>query len=66
MVHAVNSAAKDKGCFGFTTPEGKDTALAFGFTISTLPLSVPESGTIALFGLALLGLAVTRRRRTVG
>ena len=63
-VHAVNSAASATGCFGFTTPEGGDTTLAFGFTISTLPLSnnVPEPGTIALFGLALLGLAVTRRR----
>ena len=63
-VHAVNSAAPATQCFGFTTPEGKDTTLAFGFTISTLPLSlsVPEPRTIALFGLALLGLAITRRR----
>ena len=61
-VNAVNSAAPATGCFGFTTVEGADTTLAFGFTVSTLPLSVPEPGTIALFGLALLGLAVTRRR----
>ncbi|MDR3453763.1 MAG: THxN family PEP-CTERM protein [Rhodoferax sp.] len=60
-VHAVNSAAPATGCFGFTTPEGQDTTLAFGFTISTQPLSVPEPGTIALVGLALLGLAVARR-----
>ncbi|MEO6973760.1 MAG: THxN family PEP-CTERM protein [Rhodoferax sp.] len=63
-VNAVNSGAPATGCFGFTTQEGAATTLAFGFTVSTLPLSnnVPEPGTIALFGLALLGLAVTRRR----
>ena len=61
-VHAVNSAAPATGCFGFTTPEDATTTLTFGFTISTLPLSVPEPGTIALVGLALLGLAVARRR----
>ena len=61
-VHAVNSAAPATGCFGFTTPENATTTLTFGFTISTLPLSVPEPGTIALVGLALLGLAVARRR----
>jgi PEP-CTERM motif len=61
-VHAVNPAAPATGCLGFTTPEGAATTLAFGYTISTLPLAIPEPGTIALVGLALLGVGASRRR----
>ena len=61
---ACAAAAQMAGCFGFTTAEGSDTTLVFGFTILTKPLSnnVSEPGNIALFSLALLGPAVTRRR----
>jgi len=62
-VNAVNSAAPATGCFGFTTPEGGNTTLAFGYTISTERLSVPEPGTLALVGLAVAGIGVSRRRK---
>ena len=60
--HAANPAAPATNCLGFTTPEGAATTLAFGYTISTLPLSIPEPGTVALVGLALLGVGASRRR----
>ena len=52
------------GCLGFTTEENKSTPLPFGFTISTLPISVPEPGSLALMGLALAGLGLASRRRS--
>lgn len=49
-------------CIGFTTPENLTTALPFSFTVSTEPSSVPEPGSMALAGLALLGMTVARKR----
>ncbi|MES3014302.1 MAG: THxN family PEP-CTERM protein [Pseudomonadota bacterium] len=57
------AAGQAPGCFGFSTPEGESTTLAFGFTISTSPFLVPEPGVLALTGLALLGAGLARRRR---
>lgn len=37
-----------------------------GLQTSTVPVSVPEPASLALFGAALAGLAATRRRRTKG
>lgn len=53
------------GCFGFRTKEGQSTTQRFGLAVSAteLPVSVPEPGSIALFGLALAGLAMVRRRK---
>ena len=51
------------GCLGFTTVEGQNTTLAFGFTISTEPLQIPEPGILALLGLGLIGLFSLRRRQ---
>jgi len=60
---ACAAAGQANGCFGFTTPEGAATSLAFGLTISSEQLEVPEPGSVALIGLALAGLAAARRRR---
>ena len=60
---ACAAALVSNGCIGFTTPEGADTTLAFGFTISTNRLEIPEPGSMALIGLALLGLGATGRRQ---
>lgn len=60
---ACDAAGQPHNCIGFTTPENQTTTLAFGLTISTEPLSVPEPGSMALAGLALLGLAVAQQRR---
>lgn len=61
---ACAAAGQPSGCFGFTTEEGHSTRLAFGFTISTEPLRVPEPGILALLGAGLTGLFLWRRRRT--
>lgn len=51
------------GCLGFTTPENQSTNLAFGLTISSERLEVPEPGSLALLGLGLAGLAAATRRK---
>lgn len=60
---ACAAAGQASGCLGFTTVEGQSTTLAFGFTISTQPLNVPEPGILALLGVGLLGLFSLRRRQ---
>jgi len=49
--------------WGAGTFDGGDTTLAFGFTISTNPLQVPEPGILALFGIGLLGAFGWRCRK---
>lgn len=61
---ACLAAGAPNGCTGFTTPENQSTQLDFGFTVSTMPLSVPEPGSMALLGLALGALALTNRKRS--
>lgn len=60
---ACTAAGQAAGCIGFTTQEGKSTRLAFGFTISTNPLQVPEPGILALFGIGLVGVFAWRRKQ---
>lgn len=61
---ACAAAGSPSGCFGFTTVEGQATNLAFGLTISSERLAVPEPGSLALIGLALAGLGFVSRRRS--
>ena len=51
-------------CFGFKTFEGQATTKRFGVAISAEPLPVPEPGTLALMGLAILGLGAIRARKS--
>ena len=57
----------NNGCFGFRTNEATQTTAVFAFAVTTLPISisVPEPGSLALAGLALVGLATQLRRRRV-
>jgi len=60
---ACDAAGQDAGCLGFTTVEGEATTLAFGFTISTEPLQIPEPGILGLLGVGLIGMFSLRRRQ---
>jgi hypothetical protein len=57
------AAGEEDGCIGFTTPERQASNLAFGLTISSERLEVPEPGSLALLGLGLAGLAAATRRK---
>jgi len=60
---ACGAAGATTPCLGFMTPENQNTPAQFAVTITSQPVTIPEPGTLALLGIALTGLGLTRRRR---
>lgn len=60
---ACGVAGADSGCIGFLTMENATNTFQSNFRIESSAVSVPEPGTLALFGLGLVGLGIASRRK---
>lgn len=62
--NVCTAAGAGVGCVGFTTVEGQNTSVRFGFLITSEPINIiPEPSTFVLIGAGLVGLGLAARRR---
>jgi len=59
---AVFGDTTHRGCIGLVTDEGQNNDFQARLQISSVAFNVPEPGTVALLGMALVGLGATRRK----
>jgi hypothetical protein len=64
------AAGANTGCVGFTTVEGQDTTIRFGFSITGEPITVPtgdvpQPATLMLAGLGLAAIGLVRNRKLI-